>query len=154
MTSPGRGQVTIGRVRRGIPPVVLVLVGLTAPGCGDDPFAVGDALGTWDLRELNGFAISGTAPTGVWIRDDGGSDSNLVALESIVLEFAAASACVWTFDDGIQGAMAEDDCEYDVAADGAISVTVAGTALAGTGEGAQMLLRDDATNQLTFAKRP
>jgi hypothetical protein len=153
MTSPGRWQVTIGGVRCGVPLIMLALVGLTAPGCGSDPFAVEDALGTWDLRELNGFDISGSAPTGVWIREDGGSDSSLVAVESIVLEFAAASACVWTFDDGIQGAMAEDDCQYDVAADGAISVTVAGTALAGTGEAAEMVLRDDATNQLRFAKR-
>jgi len=137
------------RVLRLVPLLAAVLA---QPGCGDDPFGVEDALGTWDLRELNGLAISGTAPTGVWIREEGG-DSSLVVVESIVLEFRAAAACVWTFDDGIQGAETEDDCTFAVAADGGVSVSVGGTPFEGNGEGIVMTLRDDATNRLIFLKR-
>jgi hypothetical protein len=133
--------------------VLLLVVGLIVPGCGDDPFGVEDALGVWDLRQFNGLAISGTAPTGVWIREDGGADSSLVPVESIVLEFAAASACVWTFDDGIQGAVTDDDCRYGITDDGAVSVTISGTLLEGTGKGPIMTLRDEATNELRFEKR-
>jgi len=133
---------------------LLLVVGAMLAGCGDDPFGVEDALGTWDLRQVNDLAISGMTPAGVWIRENGGADSSLVVVESIVLEFQAAAACVWTFDDGIQGAETEDDCGYSIAADGSVSVTVGGTSLQGTGEGTIMTLRDDATNELVFAKRP
>ena len=133
---------------------VLLATVLALPACGENPFSVEDALGTWDLRQFNAMTISGTAPTGVWIRENGGSDSSLVVVESIVLEFRAAAACIWTFDDGIQGAQTEDDCQYAVAKNGDVSVTVAGTALGGTGEATVMTLEDDATNSLVFAKRP
>jgi len=130
---------------------LLVLPGLF--GCGDDPFSVEDALGIWDLREFNGLAITGLSPTGVWIREDGGSDSTLTAIQSISLEFAAASACLWTVDDGIQGAVTDDDCEYAISPDGDITLSVGGQALHGTAEVAAMALQDDDTNELAFEKR-
>jgi hypothetical protein len=133
---------------------MLLLVGLVVLGCGDHPFSVEDALGIWDLRQVNGLAISGTAPTGVWIRENGGSDSTVVVLEWITLEFAADStSCLWTFDDGIQGAVTEDDCAYAISQDGDISVDVGDRALHGTAEGAVMTLRDDDTNEMAFEKR-
>jgi len=134
--------------------VLLLAAGTALAGCGDDPFGVEDALGTWDLRQVNDLAISGMAPVGVWMRENGGADSSLVVVESIVLEFQAAATCVWTFDDGIQGAETEDDCAYVIAADGSVSVTVGGMSFRGSGEGTVMTLRDDATNELVFAKRP
>lgn len=138
------------RLRRGF----VLAAGIVLAGCGDAPFGVEDALGTWDLRQFNDLAISGTGPTGVWVRENGGADSSLVVVESIVLEFRAAAACVWTFDDGIQGAETEDDCEYLIAGDGAVSVTVGGTSLEGMGERTVLTLGDDATNTLIFLKRP
>ena len=134
--------------------LMLLVVGLVLIGCGDDPFSVQDALGVWDLRQINGRAISGAAPTGVWIREAGGSDSTLIVLESITLEFAADStSCLWTFDDGIQGAVTDDDCAYGISQDGDISVDVEDRALQGTAEGAAMTLRDDDTNEFAFEKR-
>jgi hypothetical protein len=114
---------------------------------------VADALGIWDLLEFNGREITGTAPTGVWIRENGGSDSTLTTVQTITLEFAADSTCVWTYDDGIQGTETEDDCAYAVAPDGAITVDVADQVLGGTAETGVMTLRDDATNELVFQKR-
>jgi hypothetical protein len=134
--------------------ITFLLIGPIVLGCGDDPFGVEDALGMWDLRQVNGLAISGTAPAGVWIRENGGNDSTLIVLESITLEFAADStSCLWTFDDGIQGAVIEDDCAYAISQDGDISVDVGDQALQGTAEGIAMTLRDDATNELVFEKR-
>jgi len=130
-----------------------LLVGAVVLGCGDDPFGVQDALGLWDLQQINGLEISGTSPTGVWIRESGGSDSTLVPIESITLEFAAASACSWTFDDGIQGAVTEDDCQYGISKDGDITVTVGNTAYQGAAAGATITLRDVHTNELEFGKR-
>jgi hypothetical protein len=132
--------------------VLPLLVGALLPGCGH-PFRVEDALGAWDVREINGAAVSGTAPTGVWIRENGGSDSSVVAIESIVLEFAADSACAWTFDDGIQGAVVDDDCTYGISNDGDITVTLETTTLQGTASGSTMSLQDDATNGFEFEKR-
>jgi hypothetical protein len=132
---------------------MLLLIGPVLVGCGDDPFSVQDALGVWDLQEINGLEISGTAPMGVWIREGGGTDSTLVVIESVTLAFAAASACSWTLDDGIHGEVTEDDCQYAISEDGDITVTVAGTTHEGTATGTTMTLRDDATNEWVLAKR-
>lgn len=133
--------------------ITLLLVGPVVLGCGSDPFSIEDALGTWDVREINGSAVSGSAPTGVWIRENGGTDSSVVLVESIILALAADSTCQWTFDDGIQGAVTEDDCAYAVSPDGEITVDVADKALEGTGEGVTMTLLDTATNEWVFEKR-
>lgn len=134
-------------------PLLLLLVGPAVLGCGDDPFSVQDALGVWDLRQINGLEFSGTAPKGVWIRESGGSDSTLVVIESITLEFAAASACSWTVDDGINAAVTEDDCQYAIGQDGDITVGLAGATLEGTAAAGVMTLRDDDTNEWEFGKR-
>lgn len=133
--------------------LMLLVVGPVLTGCGDDPFSVQDALGVWDLRHFNGLAISGTAPTGVWIREAGGTDSTVVVVESITLQFAADSTCQWTFDDGIQGAVTEGDCAYAISQDGEIAVDVGDAPLEGTAEGTIMTLRDGDTNEMSFEKR-
>jgi hypothetical protein len=133
--------------------LVLVLGGPLLIGCGDDPFGPQDAVGVWDLEQFNGVAISGTSPTGVWIRGGGGSDSVLAVVESITLEFLEASACTWTFDDGIQGAVTEDDCQYAVSADGELSMSVGERSYQGLPTRVTMTLTDDDTNQLGFRKR-
>ena len=132
--------------------LLMLLVGPVVLGCGTDPFRMQDALGIWDLRQINGREISGTSPTGVWIRENGGSDSTVVVIKSIRLEFAADSACAWTHDDGIQGAVTENDCQYAISNRGNITLTMAGRTLDGTAAGATMTLRDDATNQMEFRK--
>ena len=132
---------------------MLVLAGPVLLGCGDDPFSVQDALGVWDLRQINGREVSGTAPMGVWIRESGGSDSTLVVIESITLEFAAASACSWTLDDGFSGEVTEDDCEYAIGPDGDITASLAGATLEGTAAAGVMTLRDEDTNEWEFEKR-
>jgi hypothetical protein len=133
---------------------MILLLGLVPPGCGGDSFGVEDAWGIWDLVELNGLEVLGTAPRGIWIRENGGSDSTLTSVQVITLEFAADStSCLWEYDDGIQGAETEDDCSYTVSADGDIAVDVADRVLEGRGEGYSMTLRDEATNEFVFQKR-
>lgn len=132
--------------------LAMVLVAPLLTGCGDDPFGVQDAIGLWDAREINGLTISGTTPTGVWIREVGG-DSSLVVIGRLTVEFAAASACVWTVADGIHGEEMDDNCQYGIASDGGISITVSDRAWAGAAEGTVMTLRDQAANALTLEKR-
>ena len=132
--------------------ITLLLVGPVVLGCGD-PFSIEDALGTWDVRDINGSAVSGTAPAGVWIRENGGTDSSVVVVKSVTLAFAADSTCQWTFEDGIQAPVTEDDCAYSVWSDGGITVDLADEPLEGTGEGVTMTLRDTATNEWVFEKR-
>jgi hypothetical protein len=134
--------------------LLALLVGAVLPGCGGDPFGVEDAIGVWEVRSINGLELTGTAPVGVWIRESGGSDSTIVAIQSILLEFASDStSCVWQTYDGIHGAETEDDCAYSISPDGDIAVDVGGRALEGTAEGQVMTLRDDATNEHVFEKR-
>lgn len=135
-----------------------LVVAALAAACGDDPFSVEDALGVWELRGFNGIAVDGNRPTGVWLRESGGSDSTLTVLQSLSIEFSSGSVCSWTFDDGISTSVTQDDCEYAVAPDGVVSLDLLGLldadrSLTGTAEADSMSLADMDANLLQLRKR-
>ena len=124
-------------------------------GCGDDPFTVDDALGVWDLRQLNATELSGDTPRGVTVRDAGGSDSTVTVLRSLRLTFSPGSRCSWTVDDGLSGPVTQDDCGYAVAPDGTVTLEFvnlfgADRSVTGTARAGILTLTDQDTNVFAF----
>lgn len=113
--------------------------------CGDS-FGPQDAVGTWDLRRVNGAEVPGD----VWIRT-GAGDSAQIGIEAASLALESGTACVWTVDlEGEQPTSTE--CSYTVGANGAVVVTITGTTLSGTGDGDGMTLTDEDENVLAFRR--
>ena len=117
-------------------------------GACSDAFGPEDAVGTWDLRTLNGSTIPGD----VWIRY-GGGDSVQVGVEYLTLTFASAGGC--TLTERVDGEYSSTDaCEYTVSDAGAVVVTLEGAyTLSGSGDGSAMTLTDADENVLVFRKR-
>lgn len=139
--------------------LVWLVMGLNAAACGDDPFSVEAAVGVWDLQALNGTPIPGDRPTGVVIRNGGGTDSTVTALQSLVVQFATGAACSWTVDDGFSGATTQSDCEYAVSQSGTLSLDLVGffgsdRGVSGTGGRGELMLTDQDTNEYRLRKRP
>jgi hypothetical protein len=135
----------------------MVLAALLA-GCGDTTFSANDALGVWDLQQLNDDSVPGDRTVGVWVRNAGG-DSAKLPLQSFSLEFGPGSRCSWTVYDGFSSRVTQPDCQYSVSAGGTVSLELRGffgadRAVTGKGRRGVLTLVDQHTNELTIRKRP
>jgi hypothetical protein len=125
----------------------VVLTGVLAAACGDDPFAVEDALGVWDAEEVNGQALPGD----IWLYESG--DSVEIALEAVEIQFLAAPDCV--FGARAQGYTPQvlDGCTYVVGEDGGISMNAEELEFSGSSDGDAMTLTDEEGNVYALRKR-
>jgi hypothetical protein len=119
----------------------VALAGVLAAACSD-VFSVEDALGLWEVEEINGSAVPGT----VWIRGSSG-DSAQVTLEDFYWEFLDAPECSYTIDVPDGPPFTNDACVYAVGEDGDLSITLGGEfSLTGVADGNGMALQDEDGN--------
>lgn len=127
----------------------VVLAGVLAAACSD-VFSVEDALGLWEVEEINGSAVPGT----VWVLMSSG-DSVEITLEDFYWEFLDAPDCAYTIDGPGEPPFTNDACVYAVDDEGEISITLNGDfTLTGVADGNGMALLDEDGNVFVLHRAP
>jgi hypothetical protein len=129
--------------------VVAITAGIIVTGGCGDAFGPDDAVGRWELSQMNGAAVPGT----VTVKWDAGAQSDRVAIQRGTLIFAAGGTCRWEVELVGEDAFSTDDCTYGVDADEVVAVLIADLEMAGPASGSRMTLTDEDTNLLVFQKQ-
>lgn len=118
---------------------------LVGGGCSS-AFAPADAVGTWELRTVNGGAIPGM----VSVRIPG--DSLPVDIEAGHLAFGSGNQCAWTVETKDDGPYSVYECAYTLGGNPAVEIGLAAVTLDGTSDSGQLILTDPYENVLAFRK--